>query len=256
MIDVHAHCPSERGLWGLAAPYPSDAYLTFMDRAGIDASVICTMDGLIYPTSATNDEVARFVSVDRARLVGLATVEPRFPASVAEVDRCLSQLHFAGLKLHPLLQGFAPTEPGTMLDEICGLVAEHHGVVLFHDGTAPYSTALQIAVLARRHPRVAFVLGHAGGRDLWPEAIAAVCDVPNVYACLGTSTVLATRQLVARCPLGQLLFGTDAGLGSIAQQVYVLRRIEGFEALGLPAHVEAAIRHTNPRRLFERHLSS
>jgi uncharacterized protein len=254
MIDFHAHCPSERGLWGMGPPYPAGEYLAFMDEARFAASVIFTMDGLIYPTPKTNDEVAAFVSVDRSRLVGFGTVEPRLPDSVAEAERCLDSLGFAGFKVHPLLQGLAPDEPCAQMDPFCELVADHRGILFFHDGTPPYSTALQIAVLARRHPRVTFVLGHAGGRDFWRETIAAVVSHSNVYACLGTSMALQTRRIVESCPPRQLLFGTDAGLGSAPHQPYVLHRIAAFRALDLGAPLERAILQENPRRLLAAYI--
>jgi uncharacterized protein len=251
MIDFHAHCPSERGLWGLGAPYPGRDYLAFMDSVGFSSTTIFTMDGLIYPTSVTNDEVARFVAADRARLIGFGTIEPRLPDALDEAERCLVTLGFAGFKVHPLLQGLAPDEPGTQLDAMCGMLAERRGVMFFHDGSPPYSTALQIAVLARRHPRVAFVLGHAGGHDLWRETIAAVVGHPNVHACLGTSGWLATRRIVESCPRRQLLFGTDAGLGPIGAQAYVARRVRAFRAQGFDRELERTILEENPRRLLE-----
>jgi uncharacterized protein len=251
MIDFHAHCPSERGLWGLGPPYPGRDYLAFMDAVGISATTIFTMDGLIYPTPGTNDEVATFVAADRSRLIGFGTIEPRLSDSLDEAERCITTLGFAGFKVHPLLQGLAPDEPGTRLDAMCEMLAERRGVMMFHDGSPPYSTALQIAVLARRHPRVAFVLGHAGGHDLWREAIAAVVAHPNVYACLGTSAWLVTRRIVETCPISQMLFGTDAGLGPIDAQTYVGRRIRAFRAHGFGQDLERIILEENPGRLLD-----
>ena len=84
--------------------------------------------------------------------------------------------------------------------------------VLFHDGTPPFSTPLQLASLARRQPDTTVVLGHGGLQDLWREAIAAVETTSNVHLCMCGTPPYAMRAIVSRCPLDRLLFGTDAGL--------------------------------------------
>jgi hypothetical protein len=254
VIDFHAHRPSERGLWGLGS-YLAEDYLRFMDEIGIDRSVIFTTDGLIGPSRETNDDVASFVAEAPDRLIGFGTVDPRAGASVDEARRCLVELGFAGFKFHPWLQGFAPHEPGTRLDDIADLTAAHGGVLVFHDGTPPYSTPLQIAVLARRHPDVPFVLGHAGLHDMWRETIAAVLALPNVYACLCGTPRYAMDRIFAECPAGQILFGSDAGVASDAHQPYVRDRVEAFADLAIPAELRQAILFDNPRRLLAAHLS-
>jgi predicted TIM-barrel fold metal-dependent hydrolase len=86
--------------------YEPGEYVAFMDELGIAASVIFTIDGLIGPSPAANDGVAAFVTGHPGRLVGFGTVDPRS----AEARRCLEMLGFAGFKVHPWLQGFAPHE--------------------------------------------------------------------------------------------------------------------------------------------------
>ncbi len=252
MIDFHAHRSSRRGLWGLRG-YAATDYVAFMDEVGIDASVIFTNDGLVGPTPATNDDVADFVRAAPTRLFGFGTVDPRSAGAVGEARRCLEGLGLAGFKFHPWLQGFAPHEPGTHLDEIAELTAEHQGVLVFHDGTPPYSTALQIAVLARRHPDVPFVLGHAGLHDLWREAIAAVNGHPNMYACLCGTPRYAADRILAEARSDRILFGSDAGVSSEARQPYVRDRIEAFAELEMAPDVRRMITHDNPGRLLAAH---
>lgn len=247
MIDFHAHRPSQRGTWGLK-PYGAIEYLGFMEEAGILASVVMTTDGLFLQDPSLNDEVADFASADPAKLYPFATVNPRAQDAAVEVKRCLSDLGMVGLKFHPWLQGFMPHEP--IMDPICELAAEHGVPVLFHDGTPPYSTALQIAALARRHPRVQFVLGHAGLHDLWREAIRAVLDHENVHACMCGSPSYAMREIVRYCPPERILFGTDAGLESQAHQQYVLDRIVAFGRLPIDPVTRRMITLDNPQRLL------
>lgn len=248
-IDFHVHRPSRRGLWGLE-DYPPDAYLELMDAMGVDSSVILPLDGLVHDARTGNDEVAAWCAAEPERLVPYCTVAPREPGAAAELRRCVEELGMRGLKLHPWLQGFHPLE--AFMDPVCREAARLGVPVLLHDGTPPYSTPLQIARLAARHPEVRFVLGHGGLYDLWPEAIAAVRRHPNVYACMTSLHPQAMRHLVRALPADRLLFGTDAGLAAAGAHGYAAERWAELRALDLDPAVEQAIVAGTPAGLLER----
>ena len=153
-----------------------------------------------------------------------------------------------GIKLHPWLQGFSSHEPG--LDAVCVAAARHGVPILFHDGTPPFSTPLQLASLARRHPETAIVLGHGGLHDLWREAIAAVDQSDNVHLCMCGTPGYAMRRIVARCPVEKLLFGTDGGLRPEPMPRYAVLRVRQLDELGLDDAQRKAILVDNPRRLL------
>lgn len=243
MIDFHVHQPR-------SGSYGPDEYVGAMDALGVDVSVVFTYEGLLRPSTATNDALGAFVATAPERLVAFATVDPRDPGAAAEVARCIDEHGMRGVKLHPWLQGFSAHEPG--LDALCETAAARGVPILFHDGTPPFSTPLQLAFLARRHPGTTIVLGHGGLHDLWREAIAAVQTTSNVHLCMCATPTYAMRAIVARCPLDRLLFGTDAGLRPEPIQRYVVLRLRQLEALGLGAHELSAILEDNPRRLLGR----
>jgi predicted TIM-barrel fold metal-dependent hydrolase len=94
------------------------------------------------------------------------------------------------------------------------------------------------------------VLGHGGLHDLWREAVAAVQSADNVHICLCATPPYAMREIVARCPLERIVFGTDGGLLPVPDQQYVELRIRQLDALGLSAAQSRAILEDNPRRLL------
>ena len=241
MIDFHVHQPR-------AGAYSVEEYLGAMDELGIDVSVVFTYEGLLRPTAAANDSLARFVAAAPERLVAFSTVDPRDPGAPAELERCTLELGMRGIKLHPWLQGFSAHEPG--LDRVCETAARLGIPILFHDGTPPFSTPLQLASLARRHPETTIVLGHGGLHDLWREAIAAVASAPNLHLCICGPPPYAIRAIVERCPLDRLLYGTDAGLRNEPLQRYAVLRIRQLDRLGLDEQQRRAILDVNPRRLL------
>jgi len=241
VIDFHVHQPAK-------AAYDAPAYVDVMDELGVDLSVVFTYEGLLRPSAAANDSLAAWVAAAPERLVAFATVDPRDPGAAAEIERCVGELGMRGVKLHPWLQGFSAHEPG--LGAVCEIAGRLRVPILFHDGTPPFSTPLQLAALARRHPGTAIVLGHGGLHDLWREAIEAVLTTPNVHLCMCGTPGYAMRAIVARCPLERLLFGTDAGLRREPRHRYAVLRVRQLGELGLDDAQRTAILETNPRRLL------
>jgi uncharacterized protein len=241
VIDFHVHQPA-------AAAYGPEEYLAAMDELGVDISVVFTYEGLLRPSAAANDSLAAWVAPAPHRLIAFATVDPRDAGAGAEIERCARELRMRGVKLHPWLQGFSAHEPG--LQQVCETAGRLGIPILFHDGTPPFSTPLQLAALARRHPETQIVLGHGGLHDLWREAIQAVVTTDNVHLCMSGTPGYAMRAIVARCPLERLLFGTDAGLRPEPLQRYAVLRVRQLDELGLDDAQREAILVTNPRRLL------
>lgn len=242
MIDFHVHHPSVR--WS----YEPTAFVGAMDELGTELSVVFTYDGLLHPSPAANDALAQWVGEAPERLVAFATVDPRDPSADAEIERCVRDLGMRGVKLHPWLQGFSVHDDG--LDGVCRAAARLDVPVLFHDGTPPASTPLQLATLARRHPDTAIILGHGGLHDLWREAIAAVLSTGNVHLCMCATPGYAMRAIVAQCPLDRLLFGTDAGLRPEPLPRYARLRVAQLDELDLTPEQRRAILELNPRRML------
>jgi uncharacterized protein len=241
VIDFHVHQPRH-------AAYRPGEFVAAMDALGVDLSVVFTYEGLLRPSAAANDSLAGFVAAAPDRLVAFGTVDPRDPGAGEEIERCVRELGMRGVKLHPWLQGFSAHEPG--LDGVCTTSARLGVPVLFHDGTPPFSTPLQLASLALRHPETTIVLGHGGLHDLWREAVAAVDMAPNVHLCMCGTPGYAMRAIIARCPLDRLLFGTDAGLRPTPVQRYAVLRIAQLDELGLDPEQRQAVLDVNPRRLL------
>jgi hypothetical protein len=248
-VDFHTHEPSRRGVWGLEW-FPGERYLEVMDRYRIDVSVVLPLDGLFFDDRSTNDEVASWCADSDGRLVPFCTVNPREPDAAAEIERCYTDLGARGVKFHPWLQGFHPNEP--CVYPVCEKAAELGIPVLFHDGTPPYSTPLQIATLAARFPTLQVVLGHGGLYDLWPEAAAAAARYPNLHLCMTSLHPYAMKRLLAAVPAAQVMFGSDGGLAGADRHDYVDDRWRMLRELGLGGEEMDAICAGNPLALLER----
>lgn len=251
MIDFHTHTPAWRtATWLGGATFGADEFVEFMDGSGIERAVVLSHDGLFNSTPEANDDLAAFVAAYPDRLIGFGSYNPRKPEALEQTRRSFGELGLKGLKLHPWLQGFSMHE--LSLDPIMEVVAEHRGILLCHDGTPPYATAGQIAALARRHPDVPVVLGHAGLHDLWRESLAFTQTTENLYICICGTPPYAAKRIVEEAPVGRVLFGTDAGLSDKASQDYAVARVGEIDQWGITPQQRHAMLVDNPRRLLER----
>ncbi|MGH3383377.1 MAG: amidohydrolase family protein [Nocardioidaceae bacterium] len=245
--DCHVHVPSSRGTWGL--PYFSpESYVEYMDRLDISVSVMLPFDGLYHAARPCNDEVAAWCAAFPERLIPFGTVSPREPRAADEVTRCVETLGMRGLKLHPWMQAFHPLEP--VMDPVYERARDLGIPLIFHDGTPPLSTPLQVAEVAARNPGLVVVLGHGGLNDLYGEAIEAARRSEHVWICMTSLHAHAMREIVRKAPRDRIVFGSDGGIAPMERQTYIDYRWDMVRDLGLEDAVYRAIVHENPRRLL------
>lgn len=247
IIDCHTHTAGGRA-FSLSQASGTD-FITAMDRCGIDKSIVFTTDGFFFDTATCNNELYAFVQKYPDRLVAGPTINPRYgEAAQSEIRRCRLELGMKGpLKLHPWLQGFSPIE--SYMEPIVQTAIELQMPILFHDGTPPYCTPLQVATLAARFPELTVILGHSGIKDLWQEALMAAKRYPNIMLCLCGTAAYGIDQIISEIAPQRLQFGTDAGFGSAAGvREYRLGQILRQD---LPQEAKSLILGKNAQRLYD-----
>jgi len=209
IIDFHTHLDDR---W-FGQPVPSEAeFLSALDRFGIEAACVFTLQGFYGDTRRCNDALAARAERHPDRLIPFATVDPKLGhEAVAELERCLANPVFRGVKLHPWLQAFAPSMVRAVMVELLKCAARRGVPVLIHDGTPPYATTFQAATAARWVPQATVVLGHAGLADYVAAAGRLVRDIPNLYACVCGPRAGEVGYLVQTAGADKLLFGSDFG---------------------------------------------
>jgi len=243
VIDAHTHMGGTA--FSLIQGFDPHTFLDLLNQNGIDKAWVFTTDGLYFDPVPHNDRLRAFCSVAPDRLIPFCTVHPRYPTAIEELRRCILQLGMKGLKLHPWAQAFSPVE--RFMDPLGEELARLGVPVEFHDGTPPYSSPLQIANFAMRHPNVMVILGHAGLHDLWKEAIQAAERCPNIYLVPSGMPPYGLKHALQRLSPERFLFGSDAGFGDPYWQPYQLQKIR---SLGLAPKDEALILGENAQRVI------
>jgi predicted TIM-barrel fold metal-dependent hydrolase len=244
IIDTHTHLPGNA--LG-CTPRPVAELRHEFASEGVSGAWIMTTDGLLMNPEASNDELADKVRDHRDFFTPFCTVNPNRGAAeaVAELIRANGRLGMKGLKLHPWLQAFSLTHPAVI--PLLNKAGELDMPVLFHDGTPPYSTPLQIAAAAEAVPKTIIILGHAGLDDLWHDAIIACRRHPNVYLCCCSLSSGLIKAVVEQCPKERILFGSDGGFLHAGE---VTQATEKLLASGADAKTLRMIFHENPRRIL------
>lgn len=233
IVDAHSHLGNDiyAGQWNAAATETAaDEYSRTMCAAGVDKGFTFTLAGLVSDPEPCNDELARARARYPDLILPWGTVDPYWPASKIrhEMQRCIQELGFYGFKLHPWLQGFSLTVPG--MEVIAEECAALNVPVIFHDGTAFYSTALQVAYFARAHPRVTVLSGHGGLAELWPDTIAPAKELPNYHIVLNGPVQQGMQQIYDEVGPDKLMFGSDGGAFHPATVTWYLARTRALRA--------------------------
>jgi uncharacterized protein len=245
IIDFHSHL-DERWLHVKAASAAD--MIAALDRYGVDIACVFTIMGFYEDCRAHNDALLERANSRPDRLIPFVTVDPKVGRNaVDELERCLANPRFRGVKFHPWLQAFASSMLRDTMLEILRVAGRHQVPVLFHDGTPPYSTTYQVAELARWAPETTIVLGHAGSADYVDPAAQLIRDLPNLYGNYCGSRPGDLLHLVALGGAEKIIFGSDFGAGTWK---LLPERIDNVLEAGLSAADLDRVLYANAARLL------
>jgi len=175
---------------GDAPEQRADRLVEYANRMGIDRMIFFMGFPWSYDPDPKeirrqNDQVIRVVEHGQPRLMGFAYLNPRFVAeSLAELERCVRDGPLIGIKLWVSRRCHEKE-----IDPIIEKAAQLQAAIFQHtwfnaDGNRPgESTPDDLAQLAKRHPQVSLICGHAGGD--WELGVRAIRKHQNVSIELG-----------------------------------------------------------------------
>ena len=239
LVDVHAHFHHPAGArtdWAER----NASRLAAGERIGITthvASILGTW-GRTSPTyfpSPTdvvtgNDALLGLMRAHPGRIAGYACVNPNYTApALAEIDRCLAA-GMIGIKLAASRRANDP-----LLDPIAAAAAKHRAPILQHIWQhrrrewpgQEASDGAELGALARRHPKVPFILAHIGGGGDWTHTLIEVRDIENVFIDLSGSGVDGgmLEACVEAVGSSRLLWGCDITMDTGWAKLRYLERL-------------------------------
>jgi hypothetical protein len=249
IVDVHCHVWPDEIARQVLATRPVgltpmgdgtlDGLLRTMDAAGIDRACCLGVATVAKNVEKTNQFIG---SVDRSRFFAFGTIHPDL--SVEENLRSLSENDIQGVKLHPIFQSIALSDP--RVREILMGVAEAGLVVITHAGDGGDESAnrrgapSEILALSVAVPGLKLIACHYGGYHRLDEATQCL---------VGTNVVLETswppsiadldaaqiKSIIERHGAHRFVFGSDWPMADPAREIATIR------SLGLTAIDEDAL---------------
>ena len=160
IIDVHAHLGKDRVF---DEERDEEEIIGTMDRYGINTTIVQAMFGAVdlEEIKQAHDRIYDFSKQYKKRIFGMVTMTPYLKEAdfYDEAKRCVKELGFVGLKLHPTAQGVNPAaKVGQFVWEVC---ADLNIPVMVHTGAGiPFSLPAMCIGRAKQFPEVPCILAH------------------------------------------------------------------------------------------------
>ena len=178
IVNAHAHIGESRVF---DHTFSEKELMGGMDKYGIDVSIV---QPLIGPKSYREyqDDIADVAARYPERIAGMTAFSPHIDRDeyFGEVERCVKELGFVGVKLHPFEMAVDPlSADGRVAFE----AASAFGVPLMvHTGAgAPFAGPAKLIPRAREFPHLPIIMAHAGLIVYTHEAMVAAELCQNLY---------------------------------------------------------------------------
>lgn len=207
IIDSHTHLGSSHVT---DSEYTEEQWLELMKKNNVDAVFSLPLAEGKPDTKSMHDRVHKFARDNKGKVFGIADVNPRWEEKEYkdEVSRCVNELGFIGLKLHPLLHGVNPA--AKFCRKAFEISHELNVPLLVHTGTgAPASLPSSIIPRAKEFPKLKIVLSHSGMFFFTSEAIQVASLFENVYLESSWNPVHKIIAMIKTVGVEKVMMGSD-----------------------------------------------
>jgi uncharacterized protein len=241
MVDTHAHL-GKCCVFDLATT--EEDLLRRMDESGVDATIVQPYPGA-EDAARQHDLIADMCQRNPGRFYGLASLSPHgdHDAYRREVERCVKDLHFVGLKLHTIGHGVNPLSAD---GDFVFATGHDLGIpVMVHTGPGvPFALPALCIPAARKYPGLKIVLAHAGFAVFTAEAQVAASVCGNLYLETSWCIVEDIRWMISTIGPDRVMMGSD-----LPSNVPV--EVAKYKALELDPQVYARVMAGNAVEVFK-----
>lgn len=217
IIDSHNHIGIRYG-----AAQSGLELLAKMDGAGVDRAIILPfVEGRI-----DNNVIAREAGTDPERLIPFCAVNPWDGAdAIAELRRCVEDLGFKGVKLHPTLHGYRLGDHG-LVDPVFAAARDLGIIVTSHGASDLYNNPAEFGEMAGAFPEVPLMMVHMG--YFWEAdlAIQMSARYSNLYLDTSRAPIFEIMQAIREIGAEKVIWGTDSPFVDYQLEFGKMARIE------------------------------
>ena len=234
IIDAHSHV-GKFGSWANVS-CSAEELLAKMDASGVERAILFAPDNAL-----VRKAVQRYPN----KFVGYVWPNPHDAGALSFVKSAVKHWGFRGIKLHPLVHAFLPTDEEVLpLVEFAG---KERIPVAIHSGHPPFSLPWSIGELAEMYPEVKIVMlhmGHAHGAYI-QAAINTAKKFDNIILeTSGVSMHSKIKEAVERVGETRVVFGSDYPFHDYSVE------LQKVEVAGLTRSQKNLVLHANAKKLL------
>ena len=228
IIDTHTHIGDSKVTFSAAT---EEELLKCMSRYHIDAIFTFPLPEPAPDSPTVHNRIYKFAQDNPGKVWGVADINPStdYDTYVAEATRCIKELGFIAIKLHPYLEATKPLGPQAVK---VYETARSLGVpVIVHTGNGvPLALPSLLIPIAKKYPDLPIVLAHSGSWTYFDEAMIAAQLCDNIFLEMSTTSVFHLSAGLKSLGASKMMFGSDGCLN-------VGPELAKVEALDLPEDV-------------------
>lgn len=208
IIDAHQHIGKCR-----IFNYDQDEndIINNMNSKGIDVSIVQPFPGAFpQPPVEEHNRIAKLSEKHRNRIFGICSVNPIAVSDegwLAEVERCIKELGFVGIKLHTIGHSLIPSSPAGMRTFEIG--HKYNVPVMVHTGHSVMASPSLVIPAAQKWPNLSIILAHAGYISETATAINVASIFENISLEWSWGMAESISMGVNILGLERNLFGSD-----------------------------------------------
>jgi predicted TIM-barrel fold metal-dependent hydrolase len=212
IIETHQHI-SERGktdrTFGWAGNHIENV-LGAMAANHVVASILQPLGGASDPI-AVHRQIAEYMADYPGHIFGIASLNIKEYGEervAQELDICVQEFGFVGIKLHGFSHGFSPNSP---LGRVYFEAAARNGVPLMGCVGAhgmPFTNPGAYADMAQEYPNVKVIFAHLD-YPIAETAVSIARRMPNVYLSSSLSIPAYLRLALEQCGAGKLMLASE-----------------------------------------------
>ncbi len=225
IINSHIHLGTSHIL---DSNYTEEQLLADMKRNGLSGMMVYPLVEPQPDNIEGHNRIHRFAQAHPGQVWGVVDMHPRHLEEdyCREVRRCVRDLGFVAIKLHPYLHGVNPNNSCTT--KCFDMARELSVPIIIHTGLGiPFSLPALVTRRARQYPDVKIVLAHAGGQMFSQEAIFIAEMFENIYLEPSWCQAYRIKEFCSTLGKERVIFGSDGPANTMVE-------IAKVESVNLP----------------------
>ena len=206
VVNAHAHVGDTR-VFDVVSD--EGELIRAMDEHGVDVSLVMPSAGC-QDAAAVHDQIYRLGQENPGRVIGIVQANPHMDpdAYEAEATRCVRELGFVGLKIHPLGYGVNPL--GKSADNVYRVARKLGVPAMVHTGSGiPWALPSLLILPAQKYPDLPIIMAHSGMGVFTLDAYVTAKVCPNIYLETSWAKPGELKWLIGELGPERIMLGCD-----------------------------------------------